>query len=260
MSWTTRERERLSALEQLFQDVTAPAMRVVSAVAQQLEGQLEWWQQVRTLSDENALLRLKAGQADSLRHALVELQDEKARLRALLGFAETVEYDYVPAEVVGRNPDNWFSNIIINRGLIHGVSKDDAVVTSQGLVGRVSGVSRHSATVMLALDPDSAIGAVVQRSRDAGVVMGSPGDWRRLHLRMFFRDADITQGDIIVTSGLSHVYPKGLIVGIVDSVGSESGGLVTVAKVRPAVDFDRLEEVLVLKTAGAAGYEEEAGD
>ncbi len=260
MSWTAHERERLSMVERALHDIMAPVMQVVTAVHAQFEGQLHWWQEVRTLSEENELLRLKAEQADSLRHSLEELQDENARLRALLGFAEAVPYDYVPAKVIGRNPDNWFSTIIVNRGSAHGVTKDDAVVTSQGLVGRVSSVSRHSATVMLVLDPDSGIGSVVQRSRDAGVVLGSPGDWRLLHLRMFFREADITPGDMIVTSGLSHVYPKGLIIGIVDSVGAENGGLVTMAKVSPAVDFDRLEEVLVMKTARTAEREGEASE
>ncbi|MEW6523780.1 MAG: rod shape-determining protein MreC [Bacillota bacterium] len=250
MSLTAHQRDRLSAVERMLQDAVEPLQHHLHQAAAGVTSQLERWRDVRFLWAENQVLSKKAGLVEELQHRLEELNAENERLRALLGFARTLEAEYIPAGVTGRNPDNWFQTITINRGSLHGVSPNDVVVTSQGLVGRVSTVSARSATVMLILDPDSGVGAMVQRTRDAGVALGSAGDRRFLHMKMFFREASVAPGDVIVTSGLSYIFPKGILVGVVESVGIDHSGLVKTARIRPAVDFHRLEEVLVIKNPG----------
>jgi len=255
LSLTAHERHRLTFLERWLQDALAPFQHFVHRAATRVGRQVEFWGELGTLWAEHEALSARAARADELQHRLAELVAENERLRALLAFAETLETEYILALVTGRNPDNWLQTVTINRGGAHGIRSDDVVVVSQGLVGRVISVSEQSATVMLILDPDSGVAAMVQRTRDPGVALGSAGDRRFLHLRMFFREATVSAGDAVVTSGLSHLFPKGLLIGVVESVSLEHGGLVRTARVRPAVDFDRLEEVLVIRgdRAGGAG-------
>ena len=135
--------------------------------------------------------------------------------------------------------------IVINRGSEQGITKDMPVVTPQGLVGNVIQVFGNTAKVQLILDPRSAVGSLVQRteSRTAAIVEGSgttPLSPRMVNLA---RDADIIKGDKVITSGWGGIYPKGLVVGEVTAVVNEEGGLLKYAVLKPAVDFDRLEEV-----------------
>jgi len=202
---------------------------------------------LRTMRDENLMMRDSVLKTPWLEADLLEALKENQRLRDLLRFAETLKYVYIPAEVVGRNPDNWLNMATINKGSADGVSVDDSVVTSLGLVGRVTKVTRTTATVMLMLDADSGVGGLVQRSRDAGVVVGQPGGGQTIRMKLFPRDPDVKAGDVIVTSGLGSFFPKGLPIGKVISVSKGEYGLVKVADIQPFVNFDRLEEVLVLK-------------
>lgn len=253
LSLTAHQRHRLTLLERWLQDALAPVQGLLFRATAGVDREVERWRKLRSLWAEHEALSERAAQVDELRHRLAELTAENQRLRELLGFAQTLQVEYVPALVTGRNPDNWFQTVTINRGRAHGIGPNDVVVVSQGLVGRVSTVSERAATVMLILDPDSGVAAMVQRTRDAGVALGMAGDGPYLHLRMFSREAAVEPGDAITTSGLSYLFPKGLLIGVVDSVGLGHGGLVRTARVRPAVDFDRLEEVLVIRGIQGAG-------
>lgn len=178
-----------------------------------------------------------------------EIIAENARLKALLDYKRTaLQFDMVTAAVVARDPSAWTSVIVINRGTSHGVAKDMAVVTGQGLVGSVVQAYGGTAKVQLVLDPRSAVGALVQRpeSRVAGIVEGNAAKPLSPRMVNLARDADVIKGDKIVTSGFGGIYPKGLAVGEVVDVVNEEGGLLKYAVLKPAVDFDRLEEVFVI--------------
>ena len=229
----------LSELAGRWQSVVAWAGKPFVKISQEIA-------RLRTMRDENLMMRDTVLKTPWLEADLQEALKENQRLRDLLRFAETLKYVYIPAEVIGRNPDNWLNTAVINKGLADGVSMNDPVVTSLGLVGRVIKVTRKTATVMLMLDPDSGVGGLVQRSRDAGVVVGVAGG-QTVSMKLFPRDPDVKAGDVIVTSGLGSFFPKGLPIGKVVSVSKGEYGLVKVADIQPFVNFDRLEEVLVLK-------------
>lgn len=148
----------------------------------------------------------------------------------------------------------WTSMIIIDRGTQDGVNKDMAVVTEKGLVGTVVEASPNSSKVQLLLDPRSAVGTLVQRpeSRVAGIVEGNPSDPMMPRMINIPRNADVVEGDTIVTSGFGGIYPKGLIVGTVSDVQNDSGGLLKIAILDPAVDFQKLEDVAVIVTSREA--------
>lgn len=198
---------------------------------------------------DNQALRLEN---ENLRQSSInatELLAENTRLRALLEYKKTApQFDFVTATVVARDPSTWTSVIVINRGSEQGIAKDMPVVTPQGLVGNVVQAYSNTAKVQLILDPRSAAGSLVQRSesRVAAIVEGNGAKALSPRMVNLARDADILPGDKIITSGFGGIYPKGLFVGEVVDVVNEEGGLLKYADLKPAVDFDKLEEVLVI--------------
>ncbi|MFZ5640269.1 MAG: rod shape-determining protein MreC, partial [Bacillota bacterium] len=156
------------------------------------------------------------------------------------------DFELVTAKVIGRNSDNWFSTMTINVGTNDGIAKNMAVITGKGLVGRVINVAQYSSEVMLIFDRNSSVGGLSQVTRTPGVLERDQdtGMLRMIHIP---KDLPIREKQTIVTSGFGGIYPPDLPVGMVIKVEIESNGLVKVATVRPFVDFNRLEEVFVVK-------------
>jgi rod shape-determining protein MreC len=180
---------------------------------------------------------------------VAEIMAENIRLRKMLDYKKTAtQFDFVTAAVVGRDPGSWTSSIMIDCGSDSGIAKDMTVVTPQGLVGSVVSVYPKVSRVQLILDPRSAVGALVQRpeSRVAAIVEGNGANPLMPHMVNIARDADIIKGDQIITSGFGGIYPKGLLIGEVTDIVNDEGGLLKYAVIKPAVDFDKLEEVMVI--------------
>ncbi len=189
------------------------------------------------LSNEIGILRAKL-------FDLREIEQENARLKSLIGFKQKSPLRLVPARVIARSPDSWSSSVIIDKGKYNGIKRGMAVINTQGLVGRVVESAENISKVLLVNDPGQGISSIVQRSRQEGLVNGSLGS--NLIMRYLPEDAQITVGDIIITSELSQVYPKGLLVGRVVNIGKEFSGLSRYAVVKPSADLSSIEEVLVI--------------
>ena len=190
--------------------------------------------------------RLSA-ETDNLRRRLFDLREieqENDRLKGLLGFKQKSPLRLVAARVIARSPDSWSSSVIIDKGRYNGIRRGMAVVNTRGLVGRVIEVAENNSKILLANDPSQGISSIVQRSRQEGLVSGSLGS--NLIMRYLPDDAQIEAGDIIVTSELSQIYPKGLLVGKVVNIGKEFSGLSRYAVVKPAAELSSIEEVLVI--------------
>jgi rod shape-determining protein MreC len=173
-----------------------------------------------------------------------ELYLENSRLRSLLSFKESLPYKVIAARVVGREPSNWSSTIIIDKGTSSGIKNGFVSVTFYGLVGRVVEAGATTSKIMLLNDPNLSVSAVVQRSRQEGLVCGSLGG--TLLMKYLPKDSDIKVSDRIITSGLTPIYPKGLPVGSVIAINEEFSSLSSYAILKPAVDLSALEEVLVI--------------
>lgn len=211
---------------------------------------------------QNQELHAQVGRLNSQLGHLQEAGRENERLRALLGARTTLhqalgEGRTLFAEVVATAPSPLFRSVRVNRGSKDGVTLGAAVLSDGGVVGRVAAVAATTADVMLLTDAQSSADALVQRSRTRVRVRGRGGD-AGLHMDAQYleRTADVEPGDVLMTSGLGTTFPKGLIVGRIDAVERRAFGLYQRAQVRPAVDFARLEEVLVLLPPPADGGEE----
>ena len=193
--------------------------------------------QSERLQKEIDFLRRKLNQTD-------EFSFENTRLNGLLALKERSSYKIIAARVIGRSADNWSSAIIIDKGSSSGIKHGMAVITYLGLVGRVVTTTGASSNIKLINDPDISVSCMVQRSRQEGLVSGALGS--SLIMKYLPKEADIKAGDAIITSGLTEAYPKGLIVGTVVNVGEELSGLTRYAVIKPAVNLNSIEEVLII--------------
>jgi len=188
------------------------------------------------LLSENGQLRMELAQKSE--DAL-----ELARLRKLLDLQATSIGKTVVARVIGKDPSQGGQNMTIDKGSQSGVGRDTTIITRDGVVGRVIASSDYFSVVQLIIDSQSAVGFIVRSSRRLGILRGTGGT--ELEMEYIDDDNDIKQGDELITSGQDQIYPKGLPLGVVLSVGPRQGNF-KVVRIRPNVNFGRLEEVLCM--------------
>jgi rod shape-determining protein MreC len=185
----------------------------------------------------------------------VRLQQERAEaqrtdnLRQLLELRERANLDTVAAEVIAGAASPDFKTVTIDKGSSEQLATDMAVISPAGVVGRVILPSRRASKVQLLIDRNAAAGALIERTRVQGVVVGI-GDGL-LRMQYVPGTADVKTGDLVVTSGIDGIYPKGFVIGTIDHA-NRGGGAYHEIVIRPAVDFTRLEEVLIVRTPPAS--------
>jgi len=248
MRYTAPIRPYLTPVEALLRDTIAPLQTGVTVITRNISGlmdlvisQQQMLKQITSLQEENNRLSEKI-------HRSEEYRLENIRLRNLLGFMEANQniYQVLPAGIIGRDTSNVFSALTLDVGSRHGVKPNMVVITHQGLVGRVAAVTSNTAEVLTLLNRDSAVGALLQTSRLPGVVEVMPGQTSLLQMIHLPHDALAEPNQVVITSGMGELFPKGLRIGyVVDSV-LEASGLMRKAVIRPAVDFGKLEEVLII--------------
>jgi rod shape-determining protein MreC len=248
---TQVNRDGATLFESVVFAVMGEVQRVTSWFAGGLSGTWNHYVALQHVQDENSRLRAELGQTE------LRLQEQRAlalrgeRLQALLGLQAQVVGRTIVADVVAGDATSWFRTVTIGRGTSDGIVADLAVISPRGVVGRVIGQpSPGAARVQLLVDRNAAAGALIERSRAGGVVVGDDG----VSLRMEYVSnlADVQVGDVVVSSGLDSVYPRGLPIGEV-VVAERGTGLYRQIRVKPAVDFSALEEVLVVVEPGPQG-------
>lgn len=181
---------------------------------------------------------------------LVEMEEfkkENERLRELLKFKKESTVKVVPARVIGRDLAPWRKTLLIDKGSKDGIKNRMAIVSVEGLVGRIVEVGPLSSRAILLLDPESRVSVLFQENRDLGLAEGDGSPWIRVtHID---RESTVKVGDIVISSGLGGVYPKGIRIGRVEMVATEKEGLELFALVRPFVPFSKLEEVLCIASS-----------
>lgn len=198
--------------------------------------------------EENEELRLalsrQAEENLQLREALVA----SGRLQRIAEMRDEFEIPMLPAELVGMDVSAWFRSALVDRGRKDGVRSGMPVISDNGLVGLVTATANSASKIMLLIDRQAAIDGVVQRSRARGIVRGARQDG--LSFEFTSREGDLEVGDLIITSGLGGVYPKGLRIGEVTAVSPSDSMMLQTAELRPSVDFGRLEQVFVMLRRG----------
>ena len=192
--------------------------------------------------------RILSENISNLKKKILDLEEfrlENERLRKLLDFGTLKKSKFVPAMVIAKDPSGLQDTIVINKGKRHGVQEDMAVVSGDGLVGRVRESGWTIARVVLVTDRNSVVSAIVQRTRDEGAAVGNA--WSGLIMKYLELNADVKEGDKVVTSGFGGIFEKGILIGEVVSVRIDPTGLYLDAIIKPEVDIPKLEEVLVMR-------------
>lgn len=227
----------------------APFQSVTSTISTKCNNFRDYIYDIFYVYDQNRQLK---AENDDLKYKVAhtaELEAENTSLRNLLNYKKAnLQFDLLPANVIGRDISTWSSHIIINRGENDGVKKNMTVVTPDGLVGCIHEAYPSYSVVELITDPRSAVGAIVQRgdSRVAGIVKGTADSNSAIKMINIPQNANIVEGDTIITSGFGGIYPKGIPIGSVASIQNDSGGLLQYATLYSSVDFQKLEDVDII--------------
>ena len=200
---------------------------------------------LRNLRAENDALKRDLAAAQIAAQEQSALASRARGLEKLLELRDRTSLQTTAAEIIGVASAQDFRTVTIDKGTRDGLRPDMAVIAPAGVVGRIVVPSARSAKVQLLVDRNAAAGAIVERTRAQGVVVGAGGE--RLEMEYVSEAYDIVVGDVVVTSGIDGIYPKGFVIGRIESV-ERSGGAYKRITVRPAVDFNGIEEVLVVVT------------
>ena len=227
----------------------SPVLRLGTALRASWEGARHEFQSRALMLEENRQLREKLALQMQEGLRAQELEDENRRLREMVGFRKTNPTRLCAASVIGRDPSSWWKTVFIDAGSDQGVQPNRAVITPAGLVGKTVSITRTSACVLLIVDPNCKVAALVENTRDPGIVEGAftgLGAEPLGRLEFINRDAKIAAGSTVITSGLGGVFPKGIRIGSLEQAPTSESGLYKSARVRPAADLERLEEVFVI--------------
>ncbi len=245
MTMTSRQSLSVNTTEKIAITLVSPFQYVVNTTIGFTQSIWETYFMSVVAVKENAELRRALAQARDIQNRYAEMVQENMRLKKFVQFTSSVPDTYVAAQVIARDPSPWFKTIMIDKGASQGLEKGSPVIVSEGIVGQVIKVSDAFSRVLLITDRNSSVDALVQNSRVRGMVKGSNEETCSFVYAL--RKDDIKPGEMIVSSGLDQVFPKGLKIGRILDVKKDHSQLFQDIRIQPSVDFDKLEEVLVYK-------------
>jgi len=240
---------RLSETGFLRKIVLETAAPIEDAINISLKSLLDAWKRylfLVGLEEENRQLRREKALLSEQLNRYREGYLEAIRLQKLLALKSGFPYRTVAARVIDSNRTSLFKTLLINKGTADGLRVGLAVLSDQGAVGRIIETSWHASRVLLMIDENSNIDALIQRSRAQGILQGAGAAGG--NLKYISRTEEVLTGDVVLSSGLAGVFPKGLLLGTVTGVSRKEGGLFQKIDVAPAVDFGKLEEVMAVIT------------
>lgn len=193
---------------------------------------------------ENESLKKKLGYILQKNNECHEAELSNIRLRNLVDFRQSSPAESIAAEVISIDPSPWCRTMVIDKGKASGVKTGLPVITPEGIVGQVIDAADRYSRILLIIDQDSAVDAIVQKNRARGIIKGESSD--QCAFKYVMRRHKIEVGDSVISSGLDGVFPKGLPIGYIAKANRNGSGLFQEIKVMPYVDFRKLEEVLIL--------------
>jgi rod shape-determining protein MreC len=234
-----------SAAGDIFAVVTAPIQTGLAKASRATFGLWTTYLDWKNVRAENRRLREEVQELRVQSLRVTETDDENRRLRRLLALQEQLPLTTLSGEIIAREWGGWIRSLTVNRGRGDNVPRLTAVIAPNGLVGRVVDVRPGASIVQVLTDPTSTVGAHVLRTRTPGIVEGDPRG--TLRFKFMARDgASIQNGDLLVTAGQGGLFPRGIPIGTVRSIDNRGAALFHYAELTPAVDFARVDEVLLV--------------
>lgn len=242
----------------LFSGVRS-AINVVVSTVQQTVTSIE---ELRQLKQEYDQLVQQLEKYEQLERSAAEIQQENINLKKQLNFSQNISYRHIPAQIIGKDPDNLFSAFVIDKGIKDGIKKNMAVIAFQngiqGLVGLVVQVGRHESMVMPIYDHDAYVAARFAQSLYEGIVSGQ-GDPNTPLLMQYVKKRakdELQYGDTVITSGLGGVFPKGIEIGRISKIIFQEYETSITVELEPSIDFSRLEYVFAIEKSSTGADDE----
>lgn len=248
---TMNSRDEAGVSDNVVGVILSPFQRFFTTIGEGVSDFFSYIRDMQTYKEENLSLKDQVSLLEREVRELETFREENERLRAALDLKQAdMTERMVVCEVSSKDPGNWFQVFTIDKGTNHGIKKDDAVMTNQGLVGKVTDVGATWAKVTSIIDSSSSVGAVISRTQEIALVDGDMSLSAQGKCRLGYIKADINlvAGDLVETSGLGGIYPKGILIGTVSEIKNDSTGYSRYAIVDTAVNFDKIREVIVIKS------------
>lgn len=252
ISWTLSDRDKVSLPEQIIKDTVGLGQNIVAKPAGYVTGLINSVDDLLNTYDENKRLKSRLEEFGTLQAEVNELEVENKKLQKLLDKKTDLRiYDPIQANVIARNPDQWEEKLILNEGSSNGVKNNMAVLTSEGLVGKVVQTTPYTSEVELLSTNNTnyrVSATVSSKGKEArGLIEGYDAKRGELMLKRIDSKLKIKKGDKVTTSGLGGIFPKGILIGEVTKVTTDDFGLTKLAYVKPAADFQMIDHVIIAK-------------
>lgn len=245
--FTNIDTGKLSYIENAFSTLVMPIQNGLTYLKNKISGNNTFFTDINNLKAENEELKNKNSELEKSLREFEIMKAENTTLKEFVGLKEKYgEYETIPAYVIDRDISNYSEIIIINVGEKDGIKEDMTVIADKGLVGHVISVTDHTAKVQTIIDTSSTVSSTISTSRDGIIVRGTLEDKTTLKATYIPTDANIIQGDSVETSGLGGIYPKGIHIGTIKQVVNTKNIIDRYALVETAVDFSKIETVLVI--------------
>ena len=247
ITMTSRQSLPVSSIERLAISITSPFQLLVTKTIGFTQSVWRTYFMAVLAVKENIELKERLSRAMDIKNRYEEMEQENSRLKKFVNFTSSVPGIYVAGQVIARDPSPWFKTIVIDKGEQDGVIKGAPVLVSEGIVGQIIKVASGYSRVLLITDRNSAVDALVQNTRVRGMVKGN--NQNKCNFVYTSRTDEIKAGEMIVSSGLDQVFPKGLKIGSILKIKKTHSQLFQDITIETSVDFDKLEEVLVFINA-----------
>jgi rod shape-determining protein MreC len=244
LSYNTRHDKGGGFFRQIIMEAAAPFQKLAHVTVKSVGNSWDRYVSLVGLVEENKKLTKTISELEADLLFYKEGYSETERLRKLLALKESLGYSFIAARVIAREQGALSKTVIIDKGSFDGLKSGMPVIASPGLVGRVVHVSWNVAKVLLIIDETSNVDILLDRTRVQGIFSGA--GLRGGKLKYIIKNQDVVTGDIVISSGMGGVFPKGLFVGKVRDVEKPNTELFLNISVTPYIDFSKLEEVLVL--------------
>lgn len=230
--------------------VVTPLQKIIYTVNDKFKGALDFFANFSRVKKENEELKSKNAELENKLVEYNSMKDENQRMREILKFSEAnKEYDYVGCNIIGYSGSNFTSGYIIDKGTSDGIEKEMVVITPEGLVGKVTKAANNYSIVQSIINENIAVAVMDESTKETTGVLKGLNDSKNKSLTKIYNlpiDSKVKEGDVILTSGLGMIYPKGVRVGKVISVETDNVKVMKNAVVEPYVDFNKLEELYVI--------------
>lgn len=246
----TINRTNHSFFEQTIGVVLSPIQKVTTISVNWVQDKFEAFSKFKKLEEENEILKLELDLKEQEIKRLKQLEIENEKLSMLLNTSSKYrEYPKITANIIAKDPGNWYENFIIDKGEKDGIKKNMVVLAVGGLVGKVEEVGYNYAKVSAIINGTYSVSAKSVRTDDEGFVKGDLSKNGICKMEYIDKEAEIKEGDEIITSHLSDIYPAGITIGYVKEIYlEEKTKLSKTAIIEPVVDFKHLEKVLIINT------------